>query len=95
MTHSHPSESSQQVDKQYSLKRKSKEEREAELAGRLASPALKALLEDHARWVAAGAGCLCFAHLERACWAATEAGCLPSAWLLRALLIAPAKHAWG
>lgn len=43
-----------EVDKQYSLKRKSKEEREAELAGRLASPALKALLEDHARAVHAG-----------------------------------------
>ncbi|KAL4439499.1 hypothetical protein ABPG77_008828 [Micractinium sp. CCAP 211/92] len=43
-----------EVDRQYALKRKSKEEREAELAGRLASPALKALLEEHARALHAG-----------------------------------------
>lgn len=38
-----------QVDKLYALKKKTKEEKEAQLVGRLASPALKALLEEHAR----------------------------------------------
>ncbi|KAL4437326.1 hypothetical protein ABPG75_004465 [Micractinium tetrahymenae] len=43
-----------EVDKLYALKRKTKEEKEADLVGRLASPALKALLEEHARAVHAG-----------------------------------------
>lgn len=38
-----------EVDRKYSLKKKSKEEKAAELVGRLGSPTLKALLEDHAR----------------------------------------------
>ena len=44
-----------EVDAQYSLKRKTKAEREADLVGRLASPSLKSLLEEHATWVP-GAG---------------------------------------
>ena len=43
-----------QVDKVYSLRRQSKEEKEAQLAGRLASPALKSLMDDHARWLVLG-----------------------------------------
>jgi hypothetical protein len=42
-----------QVDNVYSLKRQTKEEKEAQLVGRLASPALKSLMDDHARWVGA------------------------------------------
>ena len=42
-----------QVDKKYALKRKTREEKEADLVGRLSTPALKALLEEHGRWALA------------------------------------------
>ncbi|PSC73569.1 prepilin-type N-terminal cleavage methylation domain-containing [Micractinium conductrix] len=43
-----------EVDKKYALKRKTREEKEADLVGRLSTPALKALLEEHGRSVRAG-----------------------------------------
>lgn len=55
-----PLHKSAQTDKKYALKKKSKEEKEAELVGRLKSPVLRELLEEHA-W------CACLARLESLC----------------------------